>query len=139
VSIMRGWDETNRLDRRSRADVLTRMRRVEELLEKNGAVLHEIELKLEDVTVDVREAKASAAGAERESALTNGRVARNEKDIGDLRRTLHGDPTNLADAGGVVGTLRSTELFGKWTFGVLTVVVLPILLLIASVYINRYL
>jgi ABC-type transporter Mla subunit MlaD len=133
----------DRRDRRQLDHLASRIQKLELLLER-------VSRQVDEVTDYAKDAKQSAAKAARESEMTNSRVAHNERDIDELKQAHHadldalkrivfGDPTSLKDAGGVVGTLRSTNLMVRVNVGILVTVIVPACLTILAVYMQRLL
>jgi hypothetical protein len=119
-------------------------------LAKVESLLHTVNSKVDNVTAYAKEAKSAAAAAAHQSELINSRVERHEQDLvrlhqrhetdlGRLNQIVHGDPTDLSDSGGIVGTLRSTNLIVRITLAIITLFVVPGMLTLLGIYLNRLL
>ena len=130
------WDRRRRDGQRHR-EFLERLGELEQLLGRIDTKVDSAAVKVEEVAVIGRRAELAAAGAELQGKLTNGRVSRNEQELTDLRKVVHGDPTRLSDPGGIVGTLRQTNVIVRLTAAAMITIVVPAALTILGVYLTR--
>jgi len=130
------WDRRT-LDSHRHREFLTRLGAVEQLLGRIDTKVDQAAAQVEQVAITGRRAEQAAAGAELQGKLTNGRVTRTEQDLTDIRKVVHGDPTNLSDPGGMVGTMRSLRTNVRLTAALTVTVVVPAALTILGVYLQR--
>lgn len=98
--------------------------------------LSRLETRLEQVGADVGAAACSAAGAERQAQITNGRVSRLEDRANRHHETLYGLGA-VDDRGGLLGMARQTNTLVRVLAALTTVLLVPMALVFFAVYAER--